>query len=164
MSGLEPILILASTAAAGGGQVMSSNAESAAAEANARQLEMRGKAEQASASVQADRKRKEADALISKQRAIAAASGGGTGGSAAEIMGETAAQGQYSSDLEMWLGSEKRSGDQYAAQIARMEAKAKRKALPFQVGSAVLSGASRAYYGRTPADRREAASSDYSYG
>lgn len=145
MAALGPLLILGSTAMSAVGAIQSSNAESATAEANAKQLEQRATAERAMASVNAERSRKEADRLISKQRAIAAASGGGTGGSAGLLMAESAGQGQLNSDMDIWLGEEKAVGNEYAATMARAEAKAKRKALPFQVGAAVLSGVSQAY-------------------
>lgn len=164
MSGLEPLIVLASTALGAAGQVMSSNAESAAAEANAKQLEARSTADLADSTIKADQDRKQADRLISKQRAIAAASGGGTGGSAATIIADTAGQSQYRSDMDIWLGENRSASDKYAADVQRMEDRAKRRALPFAVGASVLSGVSRAAYGRSALDRKSADASDYAYG
>lgn len=163
MAALAPLMILGSTALGAVGMVQQSNAEGAAAEGNARQLDARAKGEMADASLKAEQHRKDADRLISKQRAIAAASGGGTGGSAGEIMAETAGQAEYNSALDLWLGGERATTSKYAADISRMEAKAKRKALPFQIGSAVLSGVSRAY-APSPFGAREDAGSSYTYG
>lgn len=148
MSGLEPILLLSTLASTGlgvAGQIQQSNAADMSAESTALQLESKATADLAQASVKAEQRRKEADALISKQRAIAAASGAGTGGSAAEIIAGTAQHGAHNSAMEIWLGQEQASSDRFAADMTRSEAKARRKALPFQVGSAVLSGVSSAY-------------------
>lgn len=147
MAALGPLLILGQVGMQAAGLAQQSAAEQAASEANARQLEQRATAERATASVNAERTQKDTDRLISKQRAAAAASGGGTGGSAATIMAETAGKGAYDSALDIWLGEEKAAGNEYAADIARAEAKAKKKALPYQIGSAVLSGVSSAYKG-----------------
>jgi hypothetical protein len=127
------------------GMVQQSRAEGAVSEANAQQYEQRRTAELAQGTLKAEQTRKEADRLIAKQRAIAAASGGGTFGSAATIMANTAGKGQFQSDMDLWLGQERADAMQYSADVTRAEAKAKRKALPFQIGSAVLSGVSSAY-------------------
>lgn len=150
VSQAAPAIALGSTALGAVGMVQESRAQDAAAEANARQLEMKRKADLAQASVNAEQRRKQADQFLSKQRAIAAASGAGTGGSAAGLMADTAAKGEFSSALDMWLGTEQATGDQYAADVARMEARARRRALPFNVGATVLSGVSKAAYGRSP--------------
>lgn len=141
-SAAAPYAAVASTALGAAGAIQESRAGEAAAEMTARQYEMKRKADLASSTVQAERTRKEADRLISKQRAIAAASGAGTGGSAAEIMANTAAAGEFNSAMDMWLGNERAASDRYAGQMALAEAKAKRRALPFNVGASVLSGLS----------------------
>lgn len=102
-------------------------------------------AERAVASVQAERRQKAAERLVSEQRARFAASGGGLGGSAAEVMAETEEKGAYNSALEMWQGEEKARGLEDSAAIARAASKAQRSALPFKIGATILTGGAKAY-------------------
>jgi len=139
-----PYVALASAGLGAAGMISESKSADAVADANARQLEAKRKADLAQGTANAEHRRKQADLLLSRQRAVAAASGAGTGGSAADIMAETGAQGEFDSALDIWLGRERASGDQYAADMARAEARARRRALPFNVGATVLSGVSKA--------------------
>jgi hypothetical protein len=90
--------------------------------------------------------------LMGKQRAIAAASGGGTGGSAAEIVAKTAGEGKFQSDLELWKGEEKGRGLEHQAEIDRLSAdeaerqgKMARKTSYMTAGSRILGGLGSAY-------------------
>lgn len=143
-SSAAPYIALGSTALGAVGAIQESNAAQAASEANARQLEAKAKADLAQGTVNAEAKRKQADKLLSRQRAVAAASGAGMTGSAADIMADTAGQGAYTSELDLWLGRERSESDLYAAEMARAEARAKKRALPFNVGASVLTGVSQA--------------------
>lgn len=135
------------------------------ANANAKSLRDRGTQELAVASRQAEYQRRKSAYLVSQQRAQFAASGGGLGGSAAEIMASTELQGDYNAELELWSGQEKKRGADYQGDVTIAEAKASQRyqrtdyargpssiALGLNVGSQILSGLSKSSLGdyKTP--------------
>ncbi len=146
MTGMEAFFVvttIASTAMTVASEIASSNVNSAVAEANAAAEERRAGEERAVAQHQAERRRKEAAALQSQQQARFAASGGGFGGSAADVMAETAGRGEYNSELELWSGEQRARGLEDQSAITRFAAKQQKKALPFKLGATVLTGASK---------------------
>lgn len=153
--GIETALMAATIGSgilAGGGKLMEGAAAQAGAESKARALEAGALAQDRKASEEravsqrrAEDQKIETDRLMGKQRAIAAASGGGTGGSAGLIEAETAGEGQFKSDLDLWAGEEKAKGlnfqsdiDRAAAKDSRRQGKSARTASYLAAGSAVL--------------------------
>lgn len=113
-----------------GGQVARQEAES-----NARMLEQsaasdrqRANWERAVSQQQAERRRKEAGRLLSKQQALFAASGGGLGGSAEDVMLETAVEGDLNARIEQMAGEERARGIDDNARAKLWEAESRRRA------------------------------------
>lgn len=100
----------------------------------------RGIQEIAIAQTKAAEERRKKEKLISQQRAQFGASGGGLGGSAAEVIGETELQGNYNSELELWQGQERANGYEDQARAALFENKQAKAALPFKLGSQIIKG------------------------
>ena len=166
--GIETIAIgaaLGSGILGGAGAIKEGQAAEAAGRSKADALRAQADAEQVRASQEravAQRTAAEQDAqtdrLMGKQRAIAASSGGGTGGSAAVIEAETAGEGKFQSDLELWKGEEKGRGLEHQAAIDRMSAdeaerqgKIARKNSYLTAGSRILGGfGTAATAGRAP--------------
>lgn len=128
MTGMELFFIAASTATAIGSTILSNKAQQQAAMAEgaiadqqasismqqaadlrrrAEQDRQNGIAEQAAAQRRAIGQRREAERLTATQRAKFANSGVGMWGSAAYVVAETEAQGDYNAEMELWQGDEK---------------------------------------------------------
>lgn len=155
--GIDPVsLAIASGVISSGfgayGSIQKGNADAAQADSQAKALQMqaaaeerRGNQERAIAQRNAEDEMIKTDKLRGRQRAVAAASGGGTDGSAAEIEAETAREGALNSELELWKGEESARGreDQAALYVAeakntQRQGKQARKAGFVNAGSAVL--------------------------
>jgi hypothetical protein len=147
MASFATLLALGSTALTTVGTIAEGRTEAAARDANAAALREKGKQEFAAATVRAERRMRDAEALRSMQQAEAAHSGGGVGGSAGVIMGETARKGLLNSNLEVWEGRQRRSGYEDQANIEEWNAGRVRAATPIRAGAALLTGLSRAYGG-----------------
>ena len=80
--------------------------------------------------------------VMGEQRARFASSGGGVEGSALGIMGDTAKRGKYLSDLRLWEGEESARGIDDRAVLKQAAGDAAEGALPLQLGSTILQGAS----------------------
>lgn len=125
------------------GTVVGAQQSAAAQEAEAAAMERRGSEEQAAAQREAIRRQKEAKLLLSRQQAVAAASGGAaTDSTVLDIMGDTAAEGQYQSQSAIYEGKARAAGLDDQAAIARMRAKQTRLAGFIDAGSTMLSGIS----------------------
>lgn len=92
-----------------------------AANFNAASLERQSAAERAAGQRSAFERRREMELVLSKQRAIGAASGAGTGPSLLDIIGDTAARGEYQAQGEMYTGEARARNLQDRANIARRE-------------------------------------------
>lgn len=132
--GFDIAAAAASAAATAYGTYAAGKAGKAQAESSAQALEMQARAEEARANQeravaqrQAEGEREKAERLMSRQQAVAASSGGGTGGSAAEIIAETGREGEYRSDLTLWESEEKARGRADQAALYRWEAGNKRE-------------------------------------
>ena len=75
-----------------------------AGEFNARGFERMSAEERAAAQRAAMERRREGDLVLSRQRALAAASGAGAGPSLLDIIGDTAARAEYQAQGEMYTG------------------------------------------------------------
>lgn len=112
-------------------------------DANARALDARATQERAAGSVRGERRMEDAKRLLSQQQAEFGHSGGGVGGSAGVVMGETGRRGLENSNLEVWQGENRARGFEDEAAIQRWGAKRRRAAIPLEVGSAILTGSSK---------------------
>ena len=147
MAGFGMMLGVAGLAAQTVGIIGSGQTEAGLHNANAAALRSKGDREYAIGTVNAARRKEEADRVQSEQELRYAASGGGLGGSAAVHLAEVEGQGIQNSNLEVWKGEQARRGYQDEAAISDFPAKQRRKAIPWQVGSAILSGGSRLLMG-----------------
>jgi hypothetical protein len=124
-----PYIAAASTAVGAYGTYQASKAQEAnyktqqnIAEYQADAMEERATQERAVSHMQADQQRRAARRLEGKQIAQGAASGGGLYGSTLDVIGETAPKGEYNAEMELWQGEAKARGVDENAVIQRMEA------------------------------------------
>jgi hypothetical protein len=88
---------------------------------NAAALERQAAGERAAGQRTAFERRREADLVISRQIALGAASGAPTGPSLLDIIGDTAARGEYQAQGEMYTAEARARNLQDRANIARWE-------------------------------------------
>ncbi len=159
---LTTALSVASTGLGVAGAVGSANAQSAGLKAQAQQDQAKAGAERAAASAKAEQENKKKEALLSAQQARFGASGGGTTGTAAEVMGDTAAQGNYNAEMQLWSGNEKANGYIDDANQKLADAGNVQSALPLQIGSQIITGASK-FAGKMPSYGGDGPMIDASY-
>lgn len=140
------------TLKAGQAQEASAKSQAVMLDAQAREEEWRAGQERAMAQRRAEEKQIDTERLMGKQRAIAAASGAGTSGTAGLIEAETAGEGAFQSELELFKGEERARGletqaevDRYSAVDKRRSGAAGRRASYIQAGSQVLGSVANAY-------------------
>lgn len=130
MSGLEligTVLGGLGTAASVAGTIAQGRAQNAAAQFEAKQMDMKAKEETAAAQREAEQKRREGLLVGSRQQALAAASGGGAGSDAptiVKLMSETAGQAEYNAQSEMFGGTQRAAGLVDSARARRLSGKA----------------------------------------
>lgn len=88
---------------------------------NAAALEREGTESFAAATRAADERRRETELVISRQRALGAASGAGAGPSLLDIIGDTAARGEYQAQSALYTGEAQARKLKDRAKIARWE-------------------------------------------
>lgn len=129
-------------------------------------LDQKAGQERAISQHKAQEEARKAERLLSTQQARFAASGGGFAGSGDTIMAKTAEKGQFNQDLELWGGETAGRGLEQQAKLKRVGAshtlavdKARRKTMPLQYASTIVSGAASvaaagadAGYWKPPAD------------
>jgi hypothetical protein len=162
--GIETAMLAATIGSgvlAAGGKMMEGKAAQASAESKANMLEAgataqerRASEERAMSQRRAEDQDLETQRLMGKQRAISAASGGGTGGTAGLIEAETAGEGKFKSEMDLWSGDEKGKGLEFQAQIdrgaakdSRRQGKAARTAGYMAAGSSILGSIGAGYKG-----------------
>lgn len=137
---IAPIASVAGTGLSVLGTIAGVDAASAAAKAQAAQERRAANAEMVKAAQKAEAEQKKKEYMLSSQRARFGASGGGTGGTAAEIMGDTEAQGNLNSELELWQGKERATAYLDEAKMKLFDAKQQQKTMPLKIGSQIISG------------------------
>lgn len=151
-------LALAKAAVDIGGARMSDKSQQAEAKyrasserAEAENLEFRAGQERAVGQFKAQERQRETERLIAAQEARFAASGAGTGGSAATVMAKTAAKGNFNSDIELYQGNIAGNSLEYQAGLKRDTAgqilaadKQRRRTMPLVYAGQVISGISNA--------------------
>jgi hypothetical protein len=110
MSGIELIVMAAGTAMSAAGAYSAGQTQKATSEAEAESLRKKADWEQALGQSNAEIERKKADSVRSEQLARFAASGGGTGGSAAGVMAQTTARGEFNALLTQAQATEQAAG------------------------------------------------------
>ena len=112
------------------------------AKAQAKAMEIEANQRRASAQRQAVEKRKEAGLIMSRQQAVAAASGSGaTDPTVIDLMETTAGRGEYQAQTIQYGGEEEGRGLQNQAAFTRAEGRNRMFASFIDAGSSMLSGA-----------------------
>jgi hypothetical protein len=146
MAVVGPILTAVGAVVSAAGSIMAGNAQAAQQKFQAQQLDMKAKEERAGATRQAADQAKQQDLIISRQRALAAASGGSaTDPTILDLMGDTAAQGYVQQQTTLGMGENQARGYEDAAASARASAKSARMAGYIGAGSSLLSGLGSAF-------------------
>lgn len=110
-----------------------------AAAVEAAGLRERAKEERGAAAMAARERRVAADKVIGKQVALAASSGGGTGGTILDIIGETAERGELQAQAEMYGGESRARGLEDKASLGTWQAGTRARSLR-QKGDAAFTG------------------------
>lgn len=132
----------ASTLVTTAGALKSASAQEKAAEFNAKQMEAAGKAELAEATIEAENERRRKDLMMSRARAVGAASGGGID---IDLMGDIEEEGVLNEQRIIWGGKERRAGRNAQAASSRFAGQSKKRAGILDAGSSLLSGGKSFY-------------------
>ena len=136
-------LLLASTVLEAGGKIITGASQSAALKAEAASAERKADEVLAASTRDAAQRRKEADLVLSRQQAVAAASGGmATDTTVLNLMADTAQEGQYQVATSLYEGKAQRAGLLDQAAIARMQAKQAMLSGFIGAGTTMLNGMS----------------------
>jgi hypothetical protein len=142
MTGLE-ILGLAGTALSAVGTVAGGVAAKNQAEAQAQAAERQANEVQAASQREAIQRSREAKLLISRQTALAAASGGGAADpSILTNAGNIAARGKFNADSALYEGSAAAAGLQDTAAVSRWQGRQEMFGSFIKAGSTTLNGLS----------------------
>jgi hypothetical protein len=114
-------LFLIGTGVQAGAKVSAGMAAQEAGAYNAQGLERQAAEERAAAGRAAGERRLEMERVLSRQRAIAAASGAGGGPSLLDIVGDTVERGEYRAQGERYLGESRARNLTDRANLARWE-------------------------------------------
>jgi hypothetical protein len=170
MSGLEPLLLagaagggsslgaiagVGASVLSGVGSLMSASATAEAQRAEAAMLERQAGETNAAAQRNAERKRKEAALINSRQQAVAAKSGGGaTDPTVLDLMAGVAGEGDLQARSIQYEGAERGASLSYQAALKRMAAENAETAGYIGAGTSLLSGVNNwskyrmGYYGQ----------------
>ncbi len=121
------------------GAIKQGNDAKAIANYNALQQEAQGKAEFASKIQESKQANREKNLMLSRARAVGAASGGGID---IDLMGDIEEQGTMNEATLLWQGEEMRKGRNAQAAVSRFEGLQKKRASLFKAGSTLLTGGS----------------------
>jgi len=137
-----PYISAASTALAAQQSIAQGKTQEAVAEVTAMQRAEDAKAAQAEAQREAQIERKKARNLMSRARAVSAASGGGTSDpSVQNILTDIETQGEVNALNALYSGNTEARGLRGGAAVARSEGRARRRAGNMNAASTALSGA-----------------------
>ena len=121
------------------GSIKAGQDQKALAEFNAKQLEAQGAAERAAASVEAENAAKEKRFLLSRARAVGAASGGGVD---IGLLGDIEEEGTYRQMAAIWGGEEAAKGRKAQAAAQRFEGKMYKRAGLLEGAKTLMGGGS----------------------
>ena len=135
-------LLIASTVVSAAGQISAGNQAEEQAEFEARMRERNAKATYAEGTRASYEQYRRGKIVMSNQRAAMAASGGVTDDPAAiETLGETGRDAKYNALATMYTYSSKAQGQQYQADLRRLEGRNAKNASRWRSLSTVLQGA-----------------------
>lgn len=144
LGGLSGLAGLVGTGISAIGSIYSGQRAKAAAKFEAASMKQKGDADFAIAQREAMRRRKETEFTLSRQRAVAASSGGDvTDPSVQSIMAQTQQEGDYNAMIDMYNGATSRADLYKAAAVRRAEGKSAATASYLEAGSTIYSGLSR---------------------
>lgn len=147
MSGIETAAIVAGVIGTGlsaYGSYRQGQYQQAAYDAEAASRERQANDERAASQREAIRRSREARMVLSRQQAVAAASGGGaTDATVLDLMGDTAQEGWYQSATALFEGDARARGQLDQAAIARMKGRQAKLAGMIDAGTTILDGVSK---------------------
>jgi hypothetical protein len=139
---LGTILQVAGAGVSAVGAVKSGNAAQASAEYQALQLEAAGKTENAVAQREAEEQRRQKEFMLSRARAVGAASGGGQD---IGLMGAIEEEGELRALTALWEGEEAAKGRNMQASAARDEGQQMKSAGMVKGFSTILSSVGQSF-------------------
>lgn len=145
-------LIIAGTAARAIGAIQQGSAARAAGDYNATMLEQSAAVERQQTAAREDAKRREARMVMGSQRAAFAQSGGGMGGSAADVMQQSAINAELDALTLRYEGDLRARGMQTEAASERFAGRQAQRQGYFGAAGSILSGAGQ--YMGAQEDRR----------
>lgn len=137
--GLGKVAAIGGTILSGIGSIAAGNAANANAQYEARQLEQRATAERAAAQQESLKDRREKDLVLSRARAVGAASGGGID---INLMGKIEEEGERNALTALWEGEERARGAENQAAATRASGKRAKRAGFIGAGSTILTNTS----------------------
>lgn len=135
-----PILAAVGGVVSGIGAAMGASANAASLDAQAQFKERQAKIEKAAGAYKADRVQDQVDRTLGTQRAGFAANGLALDGSAAEVIADSATEGQMDINAIRWNSNLAADNLKYEAKIDRMNAKTERRAAPLAFLAPTLNG------------------------
>lgn len=139
--GLSTILGLVGTAVSAAGTLAAGAAQKSAADYQAAQLDQQAKEETAAAQREAQRAEKEKNFVLSRQQAVAGASGlGALDETVQSLAGDVITQGEVNKGMIIYGGEERAKGRRAQAVSARMEGKAAQTGSFFGAAGTLMDG------------------------
>lgn len=135
--------IVAGTAIQAIGAIQQGKSAQSAANANAANLEQTAAIERAQANQREEAKRRETRQVLGLQRAAFAQSGGGLGGSAADVMQQSAVNAELDALTLRYEGDLRARGMEAEASQERFSGKVAKRAGYFNAAGSILSGAAQ---------------------
>lgn len=146
MAAAAAIMTLAATGLQVMGTLQQGKAQQAALNYEAQERERVAAEERAASQREAIEKRSETEKVMSRQKALAAASGAGVvTPSILDIYGDTAKQGEYNAQAALYGGESRARGQLSQANAARFKGKAAYKGSLLEAGSQAFSGGAKAF-------------------
>lgn len=150
---MDPVtMMIAATAVQAVGAIQQGNAAKGAADYNASVLEQNAAIERQQAGAREEAKRREARQVLGAQRAAFAQSGGGMGGSAADVMRQSGMNAELDALTLRYEGDLRARGLQAEAASERFAGKQAQTQGYFQAAGSILGGAGK--YGEMQETRR----------
>jgi hypothetical protein len=157
MAALPAVAMIASMAATGlqvMGTLQQGRAQQAALNYEASEHERQAAEERAASQREAITKRTDAERVMSRQRALASASGAGVvNPSILDIYGETAQQGEYNAQTALYGGENRARGQLSQANANRFKAKAAYKGSLLEAGGQAFAGIGKAFGAPAPSNQ-----------
>lgn len=139
--------MIAGTVITAAGTLAAGNSTAAEADFAAKQYEIKATEEKAASQREAMQQKKETNLLLSRQQALASASGlGALDPTILDLAGDTAAEGKYREDLIRYGGDERAAGLRTQAAASRFSGKNAQNASYFAAAGTLASGFGSSMY------------------